>query len=75
MRTEKLDFALIEAIVLTIGMHRAVGTRGNFNIVLPVRFPGAVSLIARYQGRPHRPVMPGVSASAAEQPPLPSRGN
>ncbi len=29
-----------------------MGTRGNFNIVIPVKSCGAVSMIARCQGRP-----------------------
>jgi hypothetical protein len=33
MRTGKPDFALIEAESLTIGLHRTLGTRGNFNEV------------------------------------------
>ncbi len=29
-----------------------MGTRGNFSMVLPVRFRGAVTFLARCQGRP-----------------------
>ncbi len=43
---------MIEGEVLTISIEASLGTRGNFNIVLPVKVRGGFTFPARLQGRP-----------------------
>ena len=38
--------------LLTSRIQVSLGTRGNFNMVLPVKFRANVTFLARYQGRP-----------------------
>ena len=53
MRAGKPHFTVTEGEVLTIAMKLSIGMRDNFGIVLSVKCCGAVSVVARCQGRPH----------------------
>ncbi len=60
MRAGKPDFTLIEAEVLTIGMHRTLGTRGNFNVCCRSQRAVVASAELPVTRASPKTVMPGV---------------